>query len=35
MADVLDTRALGYTYGASRVFVAADAFNAVALAPPS
>ncbi len=33
VADVLDTRALGYTYGASRVFVAADRFNAVKLAP--
>jgi hypothetical protein len=30
-ADVLDTRRLGYSYGISRVRVAADQFSTVAL----
>jgi hypothetical protein len=29
--DVLDTRQLGYTYGASRVRISAEQFSAVAL----
>jgi hypothetical protein len=33
--DVLDVRQLGYTYGASRVRVAADAFAGTVLGPTS